>query len=249
MTEGGESLAGVRVHALAAPALRSALLNAAGLALAALVIWSVFQQAGVDRVLTGLFFDAGRGGFWLKDSWWLSEVGHEGFKNAVLVFWGSLLIAGLVPIKAALRWRGAVRHAVTGMALAVVVVALLKHGSSHSCPWDLVSYGGTADWFPIFGAVPANPGPGRCLPAGHSVAGFSLFAIYFALRTQWPRAARHALLLALVLGVAASAVQVARGAHFVSHALWTAWIAWAINVVCAVYSSRRGALRVVEKEH
>ncbi len=37
--------------------------------------------------------------------------------------------------------------------------------------------------------------------------------------------------LALALGLAAAAVQVARGAHFASHALWTAWVAWALNVV------------------
>ncbi|MBI3376370.1 MAG: hypothetical protein HY017_32025 [Betaproteobacteria bacterium] len=229
---------------------RGLLLHCGGLALAALAIWSLFQQAGIDRVLTALFFDASRGGFWLKDSWWLSEVGHVGFKNTVLVFWGLLLVASFVPVNGTVRWRGAVRDVVVGMALAVVLVAVLKHWSPHSCPWDLVSYGGGADWFPLFGAIPAQPGPGRCLPAGHSVAGFSLFALYFALRSQWPRAARHALAVAIVLGVAASAVQVARGAHFVSHALWTAWIAWAINVAYAAFSgSRRAAAQVVEIGH
>lgn len=226
---------------------RGLLLQGAGLAAAALAIWGVFQQAGLDRVLTGLFFDARRGGFWLKDFWWLSAVGHEGFKNAVLVFWGLLLIAGFGPLKVSVHWRGAVRHAAAGMALAVVLVSLLKQWSPHSCPWDLVFYGGVADWFPLFGALPEHPGPGRCLPAGHSVSGFSLFALYFALRTQWRRAARYALAVAIVLGVAASAVQVARGAHFVSHALWTAWIAWAINVVYAAFRSRgHGAGQVVE---
>ena len=220
---------------------RGLFLHGAGLAVAALAIWAVFQQAGLDRVLTGLFFDANRGGFWLKESWWLSAVGHVGFKNAVLVLWTLLLVVGFVPLKAALPWRGAARHAAAGMAIAVVLVALLKHWSVHSCPWDLVAYGGRADWFPLFGALPAQPGPGRCLPAGHSIAGFSLFALYFALASHWPRAARYALAAAIVLGIAASAVQVARGAHFVSHALWTAWIAWAVNVTYAALSGRRKA--------
>lgn len=244
MTETGTSLPRVT----AAWPLRPALLNGAGLALAALAIWLVFQQAGIDRIVTGLFYDASRGGFWLKDSWWLTAVGHVGFKNAVLVFWGLLLIAGFGPLKVALRWRGAVRHAAVGMAFAVVLVSLLKQWSLHSCPWDLVFYGGRADWFALFGALPERPGPGRCLPAGHSVSGFSLFALYFALRTQWRRAAQYALAAAIVLGLAASAVQVARGAHFVSHALWSAWIAWAVNVAYAAFLSRqRGAGELVEK--
>jgi membrane-associated PAP2 superfamily phosphatase len=101
---------------------------------------------------------------------------------------------------------------------------------------------GAAEWFAIFASPPANPGPGRCLPAGHPSAGFALFALYFALRESRPQAARVGLAAAWIVGTVAAAVQVARGAHFVSHALWTAWIAWAVNL--ALYLAlRRAAAR------
>jgi membrane-associated PAP2 superfamily phosphatase len=118
---------------------------------------------------------------------------------------------------ACLAWRP-LRRGALYMALAAVAVVLLKNASPWSCPWDLVEWGGRY----------AAPGPGRCLPAAHPLTGFALFGLYFALRRDWPRAARAALAAAWTIGLAAGAVQVARGAHFASHVLWTAWVAWAV---------------------
>jgi membrane-associated PAP2 superfamily phosphatase len=36
-------------------------------------------------------------------------------------------------------------------------------------------------------------------------------------------------------------VQVARGAHFASHVLWTAWVAWAVTLALAAARSRSSA--------
>ena len=50
--------------------------------------------------------------------------------------------------------------------------------------------------------------------------------------------------MAFVLGTLFGGVQVARGAHFVSHVLWSAWMAWGINVTllsASAYWPRRGA--------
>lgn len=209
------------------------------LALGALLIWALFVQAGLDWTTTGLAFDAERKRFPLRDTWALTALGHEGLKYAVLVFWCACLGWALLPRRWAGDWRGAARHAALGMALTAVVVTTLKQASAHSCPWDLAAYGGSAEWFAPFASLPANPGPGRCLPAGHPAAGFALFALYFALRDAHPSAARIGLAAAWLVGLIASAVQVARGAHFVSHALWTAWIAWAVNL--ALYLALRRA--------
>jgi membrane-associated PAP2 superfamily phosphatase len=113
------------------------------------------------------------------------------------------------------------------MALIAAVVGLLRHYSPVSCPWDLLEYGGR------------SPDTGRCLPAAHPLVGFSLFGLWLALREQRPQAARYALAAALAIGFAAGAVQVARGAHFVSHVLWTAWIAWAVTLALAAASTSR----------
>lgn len=200
-------------------------LQVGGLALAGLAVL-LFARSGLDFRVSALAYSPEARTFPLKDAWLFAVAGHSALKYFAVGLWIALLgVAAAAP-----RWRPMALHAFLGIALAALAVAGLRELSAHSCPWDLVEFGGTARWFPVFGEVPAAPGPGRCLPAAHASTGFALFALYFALRDQQARLARWALVLAWVLGLTATFVQVARGAHFLSHALWTAWISWALNV-------------------
>jgi membrane-associated PAP2 superfamily phosphatase len=201
-------------------------LQAAGLALAGLAVWLLLVRSGLDLRISALAYSPEQRAFPLRDAWLFAVVGHSALKYAALALWSALLVTAL----ALPRWRRMALHAWLGMTLVALAVAGLRELSAHSCPWDLAQFGGSAQWFPLFGEVAAQSGPGRCLPAAHASSGFALFALYFALRDAHPRLARAALALAWVLGLAAGAVQVVRGAHFPSHALWTAWIAWALNV-------------------
>lgn len=178
-----------------------------------------------------LAYDPALGRFPLQHVHWLNAIGHVGLKWTMVAFWAVCL-----------AWRPLRRGAIY-MVIAAVAVTLLKQASAHSCPWDLAEYGGTAAWFPLLGEMPADPGPGRCLPAGHPVTGFMLFGLYFALRPTRPAAARAALVAACVIGVAAGAVQVARGAHFASHVLWTAWTAWAVALAVDALARRARGVR------
>jgi membrane-associated PAP2 superfamily phosphatase len=204
-------------------------LEAAALLAAALVCWLVFERAGLDDWLTRMAFDPTRRDFPLRDSWWLAVLGHTGIKYAALAAWLAALAIAVLPFPRMRAYRREAAHAAAGMALAAGVVLLLRNASAHSCPWDLAAYGGQAGWFPLFGTLPANPGPGRCLPAAHASSGFALFGVFFALRRTAPRAAWLAFAAAVLIGLAAGAVQVARGAHFASHVLWTALIAYGVT--------------------
>ena len=74
-------------------------------------------------------------------------------------------------------------------------------------------------------------GPGRCFPSGHASTAFSFLAGWFALRRDAPRAARIWLAATIFLGLVFSGVQVMRGAHYLSHCLWTGWICWAATAL------------------
>ena len=202
-------------------------LQAAGLALAALALWLLATRTGLDWHISALAYSPEARAFPLRDAWLTTVVGHSGLKYLGVALWLGLVVTALM----SRGWRREALHAALGAALAATAVSLLRGWSAHSCPWDLLEFGGTAQWFPVFGEVPAAPGPGRCLPSGHASSGFALVSLYFALRDAHPRLARWGLALALALGLAAAVVQVARGAHFASHPLWTAWVAWAVNVV------------------
>ncbi|HJS37023.1 MAG TPA: phosphatase PAP2 family protein [Burkholderiales bacterium] len=213
-------------------------LQVAGLALAAVAIW-LFAGSALDFRLSALAYSPEARAFPLRDAWLAEAIGHKGLKHLSLALW-----LGLLGIASASRaWRGELLRSVLGVALAASAVSVLRGWSAHSCPWDLATFGGSAEWFPVFGEVPANPGPGRCLPSGHASTGFGLFALYFALREAHPRHALASLALAWALGLLATAVQVARGAHFLSHGLWTAWVCWAVCLALSVAWSWRKILR------
>ena len=81
--------------------------------------------------------------------------------------------------------------------------------------------------------------PGHCFPAGH--ASSVLWMISFG--AFWlPRHPRRAAAVAgalLVFGVGVGWVQQLRGAHFVTHTLWSVWLACAI--VGTLHSLQSGA--------
>jgi membrane-associated PAP2 superfamily phosphatase len=178
---------------------------AALLAAAASAIIVVLMRGGADQVLTALFFDSLQHRFPLRDAWAFSVLGHTALKWLMVACWTACLALG-----------PRFRQGALDMALIAIVVTLAKHSSPFSCPWDLPAYGG------------ASPSAGGCLPATHPLTGFALFGLYFALRSDSPRAARAVLAAAWAIGLLAGAVQIARGAHFASHVLWTAWVAWAV---------------------
>ncbi|QJW84804.1 hypothetical protein HK414_17725 [Ramlibacter terrae] len=82
----------------------------------------------------------------------------------------------------------------------------------------------------------ADGGPGRCFPAGHASSGFALFGGYFAWRGVDARTAHRWLAGAGAGGLVLGLAQQWRGAHFMSHTLWTAvvcwWVAAAVDAAC-----------------
>ncbi|MGE0876692.1 MAG: phosphatase PAP2 family protein [Burkholderiales bacterium] len=210
----------------------------AALAAVAAAIWLAFDASGLDMAVSRVFFDAASGTFLLRDNWWLAAAGHTGLKRLSVAFW-CLLAFGAAWVPA--RWAAlqpALREAAISVAAAALLVLWLRGLSAHSCPWDVAGLGGSAQHYPLFGSLPENPGPGACLPAAHASSGFALFGLYFALRECHPKAARAVLAAAWALGLVAGAVQIARGAHFASHVMWTAWIAWTSSRAMHIAASR-----------
>ncbi|MBP6751544.1 MAG: phosphatase PAP2 family protein [Alicycliphilus sp.] len=113
---------------------------------------------------------------------------------------------------------------IAGGALAITVLKRLNHTS---CPWDLAEFGGVARHVSHWLWGVRDGGAGHCFPAGHASTAFAYLAGWFVLRRSAPRAAGRWLLAALLAGMLLGLAQQMRGAHYMSHTLWTAWICWA----------------------
>ncbi|MDP9899119.1 phosphatase PAP2 family protein [Variovorax ginsengisoli] len=195
--------------------------------LAIVLLWDL---SGLDLPLARLA--ATPHGFPWRDSRALLLVMHEGPR---LLSW-LLLFALFV----AVRWPvGFLRQVdlparlqlAATVLVSVLAVSLIKSASSTSCPWDLAEFGGTARHVSHWAWGVADGGPGRCFPAGHASAAFAYLGGWFALRTGAPVAARRWLAVAIVVGFALGLGQQWRGAHYMSHTLWTAWVCWAVGLV------------------
>ncbi|HSI60048.1 MAG TPA: phosphatase PAP2 family protein [Ideonella sp.] len=196
-----------------------------------------WDASGLDMAAASWFGSAS--GFPLRDHWFFSTVLHEGGR---LVSWGLatwLCISVWWPAGCLKRIdaRHRLQLAISSL-LAVLLVSGLKSISATSCPWDLAAFGRTArhvsHW--TWGLAGGDGAGGHCFPAGHASAGFAFVGGYFAFRDRSPGLARNWLIVALAAGLLLGMGQQVRGAHFMSHTLWTACVCWCaallVDAVC-----------------
>jgi len=198
------------------------------LALALLALLLCWEASGLDLVVAGWYGSAS--GFALRDAWITRNLLHDGGRIASGVALAVCVIAA---------WRGGPagrgrRLAWVGVVLAcLVTVPALKRLSGTSCPWDLSLFGGSVSYVPHWMLTVLDGGPGHCFPSGHAVAAFAFLPLYFQWRGHRPRLAFVLLASVLAAGALFGWAQLARGAHFPSHTLWSAWICWALGAAAA----------------
>ena len=209
-----------------------------------LLLAFIYPQTSLDAWLIQPFYDAHALVFPLKNDSFLESVMHKGLRNLMIAvslmllgFWTfGLKIWGFVlKNQNSAHWSKVYHRQFLWIFIAMVIstsaISVLKRLSMHSCPWDLLPYGGTQPWIPLFGNLPAAAEMGHCFPGGHASGGFALIAIYFGFRDSLPKLANAGLILGLLFGFAMGWGQMMRGAHFMSHNLWTAWVVWMILLV------------------
>ncbi|WP_368541448.1 phosphatase PAP2 family protein [Enterobacter soli] len=196
------------------------------IALAVVFTW-LSRTETLDKWITGYWYDAATQSFPLQKNHLLDLLNHRLAKYIAIALGAVALFYG--------AWTRNARLVTAALLMGVgaLAVGVLKSISHHSCPWDLVEYGGKAVSYPLFSAAPADSGPGRCFPGGHASSGFMVMGLFFAFWRERPRLAWSLVALGLALGLAMGYGQVMRGAHFFSHNLWAGWWVWFSQV--AVY--------------
>jgi membrane-associated PAP2 superfamily phosphatase len=210
---------------------------------AAVILW-LGQATDIDLRLADLFFNRSLGQFPLRHAWFAEQFNHV-FLKAVLAGCG-LAAVGLALLdtwRPRLRWSASQRLGVRVVALSAINVplatGLLKRASSSHCPWDLERYGGSAPYVRLLDMMPAGVDFGHCLPGGHASSALWLVA----LSAFWWRGgqAHKALIVGattLCFGLGVGFVQQLRGAHFLTHTLWSAWTACALIMMNYLLAKR-----------
>jgi len=169
------------------------------------------------------------GGHWaLQHAWFTNQLIHGAGK------WLSQLGVLCVLIATVRAWRAPAHPhrwawlaLLASIAVSTGLVSLLKHLTGMDCPWDLARYGGQQMFYGLLESRHGVPASG-CFPAGHASAGYTWLALYFFALAVAPHWRWPAFALALAAGLVFGLSQQLRGAHFLSHDLWTLAVCWSV---------------------
>lgn len=103
----------------------------------------------------------------------------------------------------------------------VAIVSITKRFIDVDCPWDLIRYGGDKPFFPMFEYDTKYLPSAHCFPASHASVGFSWIALYFYFKVTQNNFKFKALGLVIFMSLVFGFAQQLRGAHFISHDLWS----------------------------
>jgi membrane-associated PAP2 superfamily phosphatase len=191
---------------------------------AGFVLLLAWDASGFDLPLARAV--GGPHGFPWRDHWLLTTVLHDAGRQLSWALALALCLGVWWPLGPLARLPASRRLQLAVSTLAAAfAVSLLKGLTTTSCPWDLNLFGGVARYVSHWSGL-ADGGPGHCFPAGHAASGFAFLGGWFAFRRHDARVAGWCLLAALGTGGLLGISQQLRGAHFMSHTLWTAWICW-----------------------
>jgi membrane-associated PAP2 superfamily phosphatase len=218
----------------------SQLRSDAWVALIGLVLLLAWEWSGLDLAITRAY--GSHSGFAWRDAWFTRALLHDG---------GRALAWGVMALLVIDAWRPFTRgpsrteraYWIGVTLVCLLLVPTLKRVADSSCPWDLAEFGGVAHYVPHWRLGVRDGGPGHCFPSGHAVAAFAFLTVYFVQRRDRPAIAAWSLVAVCTLGVLFGWSQLARGAHFASHSLWSAWLCWVVCAMAAQYQAHAGERR------
>jgi len=181
----------------------------------------------IDIRLEDYFYSLQGQSWALKNAWITDRVFHRGGRSVSISL--GVIVLGLLCVSLFLKSQHANRKPLAFLFLGVVgsslMVSLLKTHLAVSCPWEFDRYGGALTYVNVIQQLHLRNGEG-CFPAGHASAGYSwvalyFFGLFFQSRLRW-----FGLAAALTGGVIFGFTQQIRGAHFISHDVWSLAVCW-----------------------
>jgi len=156
---------------------------------------------------------------------------YTGAKRAVIVFGLLTLIAFGLSFKrsALVPYRQRLLMVALSLILVPTIVAGSKNITNVHCPWATDRYGGDQPYVKVLEHYPPGDYPrrvGKCFPAGHPTGGFALMSLFFVFSTA--KSQRRALALGLTTGWIMGGFQMLKGAHFLSHVIFSMIASWMV---------------------
>ncbi|MES2018427.1 MAG: phosphatase PAP2 family protein [Pseudomonadota bacterium] len=204
------------------------------LAASALAI-ALLGLTDVDLRLAHRLFDPS-GAFPLRHAWFTETFSHVYLKAMLTALAVAVVVAALYDLwrpRSSCVLRLQLRVVALSALLVPLVISLIKRVSYSHCPWSLTEFGGTETYVRLFEAALPGASAGHCMPAGHASSALWLISLTVFWLPHRPRTAAAVFCATLGFGLGVGWMQQLRGAHFLTHTLWSMWIACVL--VSAIY--------------
>ncbi len=187
----------------------------------------LFEHSALDITLADYWYQMEGGSWALRNHWFTYNIMHHWGKMLIIAMGITLMSLYILSwkLRRLRQWRWSLHFSFIAMILVPVIIASMKRLSGVPCPWSLSEFGGTLAYLHSYQHW-ISQAAGHCFPAAHASSGFGLLALYFGFSPFMAKKRFWLLLPGLAIGFSFGLAQQLRGAHFISHDLWSLSIAW-----------------------
>jgi membrane-associated PAP2 superfamily phosphatase len=196
-----------------------------------LVVTAAIEILRADQYLADVIYGLEGNKWQLKEYLITETIIHKGGKYLSIALALSVLLTLISTylFPALSIWKNRLIYLFISSVMGSVLVSMMKATSNISCPWDFERYGGSLNYLSLMEQIFVRNGS-HCFPAGHASAGFAWVALYFVgLHTnsfwRW-----WGLGFGVTLGIIFGVSQQLRGAHFLSHDVWSFGTCWMVSL-------------------
>lgn len=193
-----------------------------------LLVVSMVAALDIDWHLSHALFAREGYRWFLRDTLVTETLVHRGGHLLSIAAWTGTLAAWLSIRRRNPALARPMARLLLSILLSTLLVSWIKSWSNMDCPWDIQGLGGVRPNLSLLEWRPHGLPQGRCFPAGHASGGYAWLALYFFLLAVRPAWRRYGLGAGIGLGALYGITQQLRGAHFLSHDLWTIAICWSV---------------------
>jgi len=200
-----------------------------GIGILALIVINLFQ---LDFVIADSIY-ALTHSWYYQEQWFTSVFMHKYMKYVLILLYLVLLLKFFLRDKSTedrFQRYGKIVLLIS-LLLGTLFVSYFKHTLQVDCPWDLLRYGGDKPFFGLFQYGQAYLPSSHCFPSGHASSAFTWFSLYFYTAIFYPKYRLKIFAVVLVLGYVLGLGQQFRGAHFISHDVWSMLVCMFVNVI------------------
>jgi membrane-associated PAP2 superfamily phosphatase len=183
-----------------------------------------------DLYLAGIWYKLEGNAWTLRDNFFTYSLFHEGGRSLIMLL-GLSNIVSLISSCFCPRlrlWKKPLLFVFLSSLTTILFVALLKKITHMDCPWSLKLFGGENPYIGLFESHPGTFPCGHCFPAGHASGALAWFGLYFLAVIRFPKHSIKIFAVVLITGLSFGFAQQLRGAHFLSHDLFSVVISWLI---------------------